>query len=364
MFKNPTGTAFMKEKLYSLIESHLRDLIELNKDTPDYMLPSENQLALKLHASRVSVRRALDELEKKGEIYKIKGKGSFPAKNLNKNFRTLTGTQNDLFAFILPDFNTAFPRGIAKGVFDFAKEKNFGVAQFCTYNSVSNEEQAIFLAKKIGCKGIIIMPADEDNYNNGILSLALNKFPTILVDRYLFGLNFCCISSDHFKIGYDSGFYLAQKYSEVCIISIDDMVSSVKKRIEGFNKGAADGGNAKKHNLIVRGDFYSTIKEFFSKNRNVGGIVCNGEAVHVLYRVMTELNKKINVDYEIVSIGEDANNFDIANNLCFKTLLQDDYSIGYEAAKSLYENITEQTPIQSKTIPLFSGISEQKQTDI
>lgn len=343
---------YMKEKLFTLIEAHLRDLIELNKDNPDYMLPSENQLAMKLNASRVSVRRALDELEKKGEIFKIKGKGSFPVKNLNKNFRTITGTQNDLFAFIAPDFNTRFPRGIAKGVFDFATGKNIGIAQFCTYNSVVNEEQAIFLAKKIGCKGIIIMPADEDNYNNGILSLALNKFPTILVDRYLFGLNFPCVSSDHFKIGYDAAVYLTQKHKSVCLISVDDMVSSVKKRIEGFNKGVTDSGNAKKYNLIVRDDFYHAIKAFFAKNSDISGIVCNGEAIYTLYRVMTELNKQINVDYEIVSIGEDGNDFSEAIDYTPKTILQDDYKIGYEAAKMLYENITENQTLQSKTIPL------------
>jgi len=343
----------MKEKLYTLIEAHLRDLIELNKENPDYMLPSENQLAMKLHASRVSVRRALDELEKQGEIFKIKGKGSFPVKNLNKNFRTITGTQNDLFAFIVPDFNTSFPRNIARGVFEFSAGKNLGIAQFCTYNSVVNEEQAIFLAKKIGCKGIIIMPADEDNYNNGILSLALNKFPTVLVDRYLFGLNFCCISSDHFKIGYDAAVYLTKKHKSVCIISVDDMVSSVKKRIEGFNKGVADSGNAKRYNLIVREDFYNTIKTFFAKNNDISGIVCNGEAIFILYRIMTELNRRINADYEIVSIGQDGNDFSEAIGCTPVTILQDDYKIGYEAAKMLYENITEDKPLQSKTIPLL-----------
>ena len=67
---------------------------------------------------------------------------------------------------------------------------------------------------------------------------------------------------------------------------------------------------------------------------------------------MTELNKQINVDYEIVSIGEDGNDFCEAIGYTPKTILQDDYKIGYEAAKMLYENITENQTLQSKTIPL------------
>ena len=53
----------MAKPLYKFIQDHILHLIEENKDNRSYMLPSENQLAIKLNASRVSVRKALAELE-------------------------------------------------------------------------------------------------------------------------------------------------------------------------------------------------------------------------------------------------------------------------------------------------------------
>jgi len=45
-----------------------------------YMLPAENELCDIFNASRMTVRKALDELSKRGVIYKVKGKGTFVSK--------------------------------------------------------------------------------------------------------------------------------------------------------------------------------------------------------------------------------------------------------------------------------------------
>ncbi|MCL2564944.1 MAG: GntR family transcriptional regulator [Defluviitaleaceae bacterium] len=45
-----------------------------------YMLPGENELCEMFNASRMTVRKALEELSKRGVIYKVKGKGTFVSK--------------------------------------------------------------------------------------------------------------------------------------------------------------------------------------------------------------------------------------------------------------------------------------------
>ena len=176
----------MAKPLYKFIQDHILHLIEENKDNRNYMLPSENQLAIKLNASRVSVRKALAELEEEGKIYKVKGKGSFINNAPGAPNRPDAESSADIFAYICPDFTTAFPREIARGISDGFKEFNANTIYLSTYGSASKEEAAINLAKNLGCKGLVIMPSDEDNYNNAILSLAIDKFHTILVDSLLF----------------------------------------------------------------------------------------------------------------------------------------------------------------------------------
>ena len=65
------------EPLYMSMRKYLLELIENNKHTPDFKLPSENQLALKFNASRITAKNAILSLEKDGLIYRKQGKGTF-----------------------------------------------------------------------------------------------------------------------------------------------------------------------------------------------------------------------------------------------------------------------------------------------
>jgi GntR family transcriptional regulator len=54
-----------------------RDMQQSRSQTERTALPSENELAAEFKVSRVTVRQALDELHRKGLIYREKGRGSY-----------------------------------------------------------------------------------------------------------------------------------------------------------------------------------------------------------------------------------------------------------------------------------------------
>lgn len=66
---NANLSTMAKEQLYRYIRS-----MDLNESTK---LPPENELGVKLGVSRVTVRRALDELEREGIVIRIHGRGTF-----------------------------------------------------------------------------------------------------------------------------------------------------------------------------------------------------------------------------------------------------------------------------------------------
>ena len=66
---NANLSTMAKEQLYRYIRS-----MDLNENTK---LPPENELGVKLGVSRVTVRRALDELEREGIVIRIHGRGTF-----------------------------------------------------------------------------------------------------------------------------------------------------------------------------------------------------------------------------------------------------------------------------------------------
>lgn len=67
---------YSKQPIYLKLVAFLKNYIQ-NNMKKDQKLLSERDISLRLKISRYTVRRALDELEKRGYIYKIHGKGTF-----------------------------------------------------------------------------------------------------------------------------------------------------------------------------------------------------------------------------------------------------------------------------------------------
>ncbi len=88
---------------------------------------------------------------------------------------------------------------------------------------------------RTNCAGILLMPVDDNNYNDSILSLSLSKFPTLFIDRRLYGLNINCVSSDHMYIGYNATSYLIKRNHEsILFLSLSRNIPSVRQRLDGY----------------------------------------------------------------------------------------------------------------------------------
>ena len=66
-----------REPKYALLVQHLTELIEEISVQEDTCLPSERELCERYGVSRITVRRALSELESAEQIYRVQGKGAF-----------------------------------------------------------------------------------------------------------------------------------------------------------------------------------------------------------------------------------------------------------------------------------------------
>lgn len=91
---NGTGRYVMNEdrvpKYYQLKKEIIRR-IEMEEYTPDRPIPSERELMEQYQVSRITVRKAIDELVVEGYLYKVQGKGTY-VKTDEKS--------NDLFSLV------------------------------------------------------------------------------------------------------------------------------------------------------------------------------------------------------------------------------------------------------------------------
>lgn len=62
---------------YFKVKSAIMKLLDSGDLTPNAALPSERELMLEHDVSRITVRKAIEELEQEGLVYKVQGKGTF-----------------------------------------------------------------------------------------------------------------------------------------------------------------------------------------------------------------------------------------------------------------------------------------------
>lgn len=69
----------MEEKIskYERLKQSIKEKIDAHEWTANQVIPSENKLCEQYGISRITVRRAVDELVHEGVLYRIKGKGCF-----------------------------------------------------------------------------------------------------------------------------------------------------------------------------------------------------------------------------------------------------------------------------------------------
>ena len=75
--------------LYFQLIGELREKL-LKKLDPGAMIPSERELCERFRVSRITVRKAIEELTVNGELYKLHGKGTFKTRNTASSIRELT----------------------------------------------------------------------------------------------------------------------------------------------------------------------------------------------------------------------------------------------------------------------------------
>lgn len=86
------------QPLYQQLQRALRAAIENRIIGPDDALPPERDLADMLGVSRITVRKAIDELVEDGLLIRKQGSGTFVSNRVEKNFAKLTSFSEDMRA--------------------------------------------------------------------------------------------------------------------------------------------------------------------------------------------------------------------------------------------------------------------------
>lgn len=344
-------------KLNEQIRQELLNIIKTNRGIKDYKLPSERMLSLKFNASRPSVRSAYQALIKQGYVDVIHGKGYF-IKNDEKASKKTQRLRLNLL-FIAPSLKTAFMQQIHSGIMEFCEQNSIDVSIKITEDLLKKEKQILDLAFYSDYDGLILFPIDNEYYNETLLKFSINKYPLVIIDRYLKALNLSFISTDNYNAMIDITKYLHSKEykNPVFVTHESSLATAVEERINGYNAGLLKHyGFVKNTNLLIlksnnRDYVYKSIKDFLHKNPSTDALIVTDVYLSTAYSAITELNIPTPDKLRVVVFD---NEISFAERKAIRPYIieQDGKNIGYYAAQFVYNQIMGDNRIQTKKFPI------------
>lgn len=241
-----------RKPLYTRIRDHVLANIHQGSWQANDRLPTEVELAEKFGVSRFTVKKALSDLVEEGLIYRIQGKGSFispdrtagDADRQDSLFLTdekARGIWNPV-VLIAPSIAGELASNLMAGAEEWLSEHGYQLVFRSSKNEQATERRILNESVHAGARGVLVFPVDGETYNEDLLLLTLNKFPVVVIDRYLRGVETNCVCSDHAGGAYDATKHLIELgHREIAYVALHGKpATSLEERLSGYEKAMLD----------------------------------------------------------------------------------------------------------------------------
>lgn len=279
-------------------------------------LPSEAKLAKQFKVSRITSKNALIKLAADGKVYRIPGKGTFvaePPREEGGRKETYSEAKLDipLIGLIMPEVVEQHSAQILASVETAVNAMGYGLILKQSHHNRNVEKNAIKIMLKIGVKGLIIFPVDNQVYNEEILRLTLDGFPLVLLDRYLKGIETSAVYSDNVTGAYQLTQRLCKHHQKVSLFTAPNFATiTVEDRIKGFEQALEEAKMPIDRSAWFTDIFQENPVEiavgFLQANPDISGIFAmNAYAGKIAYQAAKRLEKQIPQEFSIASFDQD-----------------------------------------------------------
>lgn len=357
-----------RQPLYLQIQEHFKQLILSGELEVNSKFPTEKQLIEQFKVSRMTVSNALTQLAKDGWIYRIPGRGSFVSpgyeentdNNLDddgENNQSTAGKQakelsrptstRKMIGLVLPFLEDFFAIRLLRGIQTALEDTGYYLSIVLSHNRQEREKEAIQELILNGAAGLIIFPIDAETYNEEILILKMNKFPFVLVDRFLPGFETHCVCSDNMvsaQLAVNHLWELGHRDIAICSdISIGTM--TVDERIRGYMEALKQKGSMINPSLIVT-DFEVSDRNsvenhplyLYMKNRTATAyITLNMKLGLFMAGLIKHLGMKAPHDLSIITYDNPYS--ELTDNRAFTYIDQHEQDIGSKSVELLLQQL-------------------------
>lgn len=224
-------------------------------------LPPERILIQEFNVSPPTIKRALSLLVADKVISRIRGKGTFVSspetgeasretRNLHNQHKTPQNKQKQkVIGVVLNEINSLFHVNLLRGILDGLASQGMKMLLGTTKNSQDQERALIDSFLDLNVDGLIVYPVEGELYNERIVRLSFERFPVVLVDRWLPGIDISRVVSLHAEGVRSAVQYLWDLgHREIALVSVSSghplSTQSIIERKNGFHQALQERGIA------------------------------------------------------------------------------------------------------------------------
>lgn len=238
--------------LYHQVYKSLVERIQIGEFKPGSLLPGWRQLAEEYEVSSITIIKSLEILQQQGFVEKKRGKGTTVLTPFASNGVSKLSTQRKTIVFYSGVGTHPFLLDVLMGITSVTSEQGFNLQIIGTDDDPTEERHEILNVIDNGCAGLIAYPIQGEENIDLFSSLVEQKFPLVMVDRYLPHLQADCVLNDDENGGYElTKALIAQGHKRIAVVQhYEADTTSVTDRIKGYRRALKENGIPLDKNLI------------------------------------------------------------------------------------------------------------------
>jgi DNA-binding LacI/PurR family transcriptional regulator len=298
---------------YRQILEKLQEDIASGHYKPGQRLPSEAELVRQHGASRMTVYRAMHELQSLGIVVRRVGSGTYVSQT--------TGTGSNVFGLLIPELGqTEIFEAICKGMMESPQAIHHSLLWGNTASKDDEKEEVAeqlcrqYISKKVS--GVFFSPVEFSSgryeANRKIVN-ALDKagIPVVLLDRclepYPQRSNYDLVGIDNRRTAYIATEHLIKDGAKrIAFFAKPNSASTVDARIAGYNEAIQALAKPAAQSCVILGDASDQffVKSVLKKHRPDAFFCANDHTAGNLMHTLLGIGQRVPEDIRIVGIDD------------------------------------------------------------
>src|ERR1700722_15420752 len=299
---------------YQQVFDAIKEAILSGHYEPGQKLPSEAHLLEEFATSRITVIRALRELQQRGLVQRRAGSGTYVTDGLAAEVSLL-------FGLLIPNLDETEIFGpICQGMAESAQKRKHALLWGdITPSSEGKEAQTLDLCRQYVAKRVaevFFAPLERTPQNDrinqaAVAVLAEAGIPVVLLDRsflpYPRGSPYDLVAIDHRRAGFMATEHLLKLGCQrIAFVAYTDSASTVDARIAGYREALFVWGAPLELSLVwrLRGNGAADLGPVFERLKPESIVCANDRTAGQVMHTLIELGYRIPKDVRIVGIDD------------------------------------------------------------